>query len=116
MVPPLKRGAKHGRPSRDWKTTAGVANSRHGVGDWRQGVVSLRPGVVNSLAYNLIFIASVSTLLANLSPLLKFDGYYILCDLVDLPNLSQRAGRLWRHWAERYAEFLQSDRAGSADE
>ena len=60
------------------------------------------PGVVNAVAYNLIFIASVSTLLANLSPLLKFDGYYILCDLVDLPNLAQRAGRLWRHWTERH--------------
>ena len=60
------------------------------------------PGAVNAVAYNLIFIASVSTLLANLSPLLKFDGYYILCDLVDLPNLAQRAGRLWRHWTERY--------------
>lgn len=60
------------------------------------------PGLVNSIAYNLIFIASVSTLLANLSPLLKFDGYYILCDLVDMPNLSQRSGRIWRHWTERY--------------
>jgi putative peptide zinc metalloprotease protein len=60
------------------------------------------PGVVHSVAYNLIFIASVSTLLANANPLLRFDGYYILCDLIDLPNLNQRAGRLWKHWAERY--------------
>lgn len=61
------------------------------------------PGVVNSLAYNLIFIASISTLLANANPLLRFDGYYILCDLIDMPNLNQRASRLWRHWVERYA-------------
>lgn len=60
------------------------------------------PGVVHAVAYNLIFIASVSTLLANANPLLRFDGYYILCDLIDLPNLNQRASRLWRHWAERY--------------
>ena len=60
------------------------------------------PGVVNAVAYNLIFIASVSTLLANANPLLRFDGYYILCDLIDLPNLNQRAARLWRHWTERY--------------
>jgi putative peptide zinc metalloprotease protein len=60
------------------------------------------PGVVNAIAYNLIFIASVSTLLANINPLLRFDGYYILCDLVDLPNLNQRARKIWRHWTERY--------------
>jgi putative peptide zinc metalloprotease protein len=60
------------------------------------------PGTVNAIAYNLIFIASVSTLLANANPLLRFDGYYILCDLIDVPNLNQRAGRLWRHWAERH--------------
>ncbi len=60
-------------------------------------------GIVNAVAYNMIFIASVSTLLANANPLLRFDGYYILCDLIDLPNLNQRARRLWRHWTERYA-------------
>jgi len=63
---------------------------------------STGPGVLNAIAYNLIFIASVSTLLANANPLLRFDGYYILCDLIDLPNLNQRASRLWRHWTERY--------------
>ncbi len=59
------------------------------------------PGAVNAVAYSMIFIASVSTLLANVNPLLRFDGYYILCDLIDMPNLSQRANRLWRHWIEK---------------
>jgi putative peptide zinc metalloprotease protein len=63
---------------------------------------STGPGAVNAVAYNVIFIASVSTLLANINPLLRFDGYYILCDLIDLPNLNQRATRLWRHWIERF--------------
>ncbi|MFN0130239.1 MAG: peptidase M50 [Verrucomicrobiales bacterium] len=63
---------------------------------------STGPGALNAVAYNMIFIASVSTLLANANPLLRFDGYYILCDLIDLPNLNQRAQRMWRHLIERY--------------
>jgi putative peptide zinc metalloprotease protein len=45
------------------------------------------PGTLNSLAYNVVFTASVSTLLFNLNPLLRFDGYHILVDLLDMPNL-----------------------------
>lgn len=55
------------------------------------------PGAIQSIAYNMIFIAGVSTLLANANPLLRFDGYYILSDLLDMPNLHQRANRWWRH-------------------
>jgi putative peptide zinc metalloprotease protein len=60
------------------------------------------PGLLHNLAYNMIFIASVSTLVFNLNPLLRFDGYYILSDLVEIPNLQQRANRQLRHLCERY--------------
>lgn len=60
------------------------------------------PGTLHNLAYNMIFVASVSTLVFNLNPLLRFDGYYILSDLVEIPNLQQRANRQLRHLAERY--------------
>jgi putative peptide zinc metalloprotease protein len=59
-------------------------------------------GVVNSLAYNIMFIASVSTLIFNGNPLLRFDGYYILSDLLDIPNLSTQANLQLRHMVERY--------------
>lgn len=49
------------------------------------------PGVVNALAYNVIFVASVSTVLFNLNPLMRFDGYHILVDFLDVPNLFQRS-------------------------
>jgi len=49
------------------------------------------PGVINALAYNVIFVASVSTLLFNLNPLMRFDGYHILVDFLDVPNLFQRS-------------------------
>ena len=57
-------------------------------------------GTVHSLAYNVMFIASVSTVLFNANPLLRFDGYYILSDLLDIPNLSSRSMNHLRHLAE----------------
>lgn len=60
------------------------------------------PGVLHSLAYNIMFIASVSTVVFNANPLLQFDGYYILSDLLDIPNLATRARQHLRHIAERY--------------
>ena len=44
----------------------------------------------HALAYNVMFIASVATLLFNANPLLRFDGYYILSDLLEIPNLQTR--------------------------
>lgn len=60
------------------------------------------PGTLHSLAYNMMFIASVSTVLFNANPLLRFDGYYILSDLLDIPNLHTRARKHLRHLMERY--------------
>ena len=61
-----------------------------------------QPGIVNSLALNVIFVCSVSTLLFNANPLLRYDGYYILSDLIEIPNLRQKATtvlqRLFGSW------------------
>jgi putative peptide zinc metalloprotease protein len=59
-------------------------------------------GVVHSLAYNMMFVASVSTIIFNANPLLKFDGYYILSDLADFPNLYTRSRKHWVYWFEKY--------------
>lgn len=59
-------------------------------------------GTLHSLSYNVMFIASVSTVIFNGNPLLRFDGYYILSDLLDIPNLSTRAIQHLRHIAEKY--------------
>ena len=50
-----------------------------------------QPGLLNNLALNTMFIASVSTVLFNANPLLRYDGYYILADLTEIPNLRQKA-------------------------
>jgi len=59
-------------------------------------------GTIHSLAYNIMFIASVSTILFNGNFLLHFDGYYILSDIMDIPNLSMRSMNQLRHLVERY--------------
>src|SRR6185295_5159685 len=65
---------------------------------WRQTA----PGIIHSVAYNMIFVASVSTLIFNLNPLMRFDGYYLLSDLLEVPNLNQRSMRQLRYWTEKY--------------
>lgn len=54
------------------------------------------PGLLHYLCLNVMFVGSVSTLLFNVNPLLRYDGYYILSDLVEVPNLRQKAGALLR--------------------
>jgi len=64
--------------------------------------VSVEPGTVRTLAYNTILIAGISTVLFNGNPLLRFDGYYILADVLEIPNLRQRANTYLGYLCERY--------------
>ncbi len=48
-------------------------------------------GIINSLAFYLMAVSFVSTVLFNGNPLMRFDGYFILMDLLRLPNLYTRA-------------------------
>jgi putative peptide zinc metalloprotease protein len=49
------------------------------------------PGLLNQVALNAMFVCSVSTIMFNGNPLLRYDGYYILSDLTEIPNLRQKA-------------------------
>jgi putative peptide zinc metalloprotease protein len=69
------------------------------------------PGLINSLAFNVMVIGSVSSLLFNGNPLLRFDAYYVLSDLLDIPNLYQKASQQWFYFADRY--LLGSEKAES---
>ena len=64
--------------------------------------LNVEPGVVRALAYNIIFIASVSTVLFNANPLLRYDGYYMLADYLEMPNLRARAHTYISYLCERY--------------
>ncbi len=64
--------------------------------------VLVEPGIIKDIAYIAMLLGTVSTLLFNGNPLLRFDGYYVLSDALEIPNLSPRATRYWLYLAERY--------------
>ncbi|MEW8664857.1 MAG: hypothetical protein AB2557_20580 [Candidatus Thiodiazotropha sp.] len=65
------------------------------------------PGWLNAAAYNMMLIGGLSTLLVNGNPLLRFDGYYVFADLLDIPNLSPRANRYLGYLLQRYLYDLE---------
>lgn len=64
--------------------------------------------LVKQLSYNLVIMASVTTIAFNANPLLRFDGYYMLSDFCETPNLYQRAGRQICWLVQRYAFGLKN--------
>jgi len=49
------------------------------------------PGLWRSVLHNVVTLASVVTVAFNINPLMRYDGYYALSDLVEIPNLRSRA-------------------------
>ena len=64
--------------------------------------LNAEPGAVRSLAYNAMIIAGFSTVIFNANPLLRYDGYYMLADLLEIPNLRSRANAYLGYLCERY--------------
>ncbi len=62
----------------------------------------IQPGATRSILYNVIFIAGVSSLLFNGNPLLRYDAYYMLTDLLEIPNLGPRGIRYVGYLVQRY--------------
>jgi len=58
------------------------------------------PGTMREIAFNVLVSASFVTLLFNANPLMRFDGYYILSDLLDVRNLGQRGQQAFA-WLNR---------------
>lgn len=52
---------------------------------------ALGPGALRDAAFDAVVICGAASLLFNLNPLVKLDGYYVLSDLAGLPNLMARA-------------------------
>ncbi|MCW5623608.1 MAG: HlyD family efflux transporter periplasmic adaptor subunit [Burkholderiales bacterium] len=65
--------------------------------------LAVEPGLVRDGAFTVMLIGGVSTVLVNGNPLMRFDGYYLFCDLLDLRNL---AGRSARYWQERLSRLM----------
>ena len=68
----------------------------------------LSPGLVRDTALVVLLICSVSTLLFNANPLLRLDGYHLLCDALQLPNLALRS-QAW--WSAQWRRLIGSESA-----
>jgi putative peptide zinc metalloprotease protein len=64
---------------------------------------SVEPGLVRAVCFNVAVIAGVSTLMFNGNPLMRFDGYYVFSDWLEIPNLSQRAAHHLGYLVQRFA-------------
>ena len=63
---------------------------------------SLAPeGALKNALFFLATTSWVLTVLLNVSPFMRFDGYFILTDILDFPNLHERSGALARTWLRR---------------
>jgi len=72
-----------------WVWTAGAADP------WQQGL--------HAACFYVMFVSSAATIVFNANPLLRFDGYYILSDLLEIPNLSERSRQYVQYLVKRYA-------------
>ncbi|MEL7474412.1 MAG: efflux RND transporter periplasmic adaptor subunit, partial [Planctomycetota bacterium] len=65
--------------------------------------------LIKQIAYNAMFTASLSTVLFNANPLMRFDGYYMLSDFLEVPNLMQRSMNLQKFFFKRYAFGMENE-------
>ncbi|MEO1527608.1 MAG: HlyD family efflux transporter periplasmic adaptor subunit [Planctomycetota bacterium] len=71
------------------------------------------PGPFHSMLFNIMVVCSVGTVLINANPLLRYDGYYILSDVLDRPNLWQTSRRELNQFIQRVVGLAKIDRSGS---
>lgn len=59
-------------------------------------------GLITAIAFNIMLVAGISTLLFNGNPLLRFDAYFMLCDAIGVQNLGTRSGKWWGWLVHRF--------------
>ncbi len=64
--------------------------------------LAVEPGVVKDATLNIILIATLSTLLFNGNPLLRYDGYFVFEDWLEIPNLATRSKHYYYHLIQKY--------------
>ncbi len=76
---------------------------------------STPPGLLNTVAHQVVFLAGITTVGFNVNPLMKFDGYYALSDVLEIPNLrqhaSQAAAALLKRWTVGLAPKEEAEEA-----
>jgi putative peptide zinc metalloprotease protein len=57
---------------------------------------------INNLSLSLMIVCSVSTVVFNANPLMRYDGYYVLLDWLEIPNLRDRSNRFLQNVVLEY--------------
>jgi len=65
-------------------------------------------GMLHMLALNTFFVTTITTVIFNANPLMRFDGYYMMSDFLEIPNLRPKADRLLREWFAWYCLGIES--------
>lgn len=60
------------------------------------------PSLFRTICYNVFLITGLSTLLFNGNPLQRYDGYYILTDLIGIPGLATRSAQKMSYLSKRW--------------
>ena len=60
------------------------------------------PGLMRVFLHDVVILAGVTTVIFNINPLLRFDGYYILSDWLEIPSLGQKANQYLGYLCKRY--------------
>lgn len=71
--------------------------------------------LIHQIAFNAMFTASVSTVIFNANPLMRFDGYYMLSDLLEIPNLQPRSFALLKFLFQRHVYRIKQAQPPTTD-
>ena len=69
---------------------------------------STKTGLMHHLCLNIFFVTTITTVIFNANPLMRFDGYYMLSDLLEIPNLRPKADKLMRESFAWYCLGIES--------
>ncbi len=64
--------------------------------------VYAQPGPLRSTMFYLITVSALGTILVNGNPFIRYDGYYLLCDLLNVENLMTRSSEYVKNWNRRF--------------
>src|SRR5260370_38147088 len=64
---------------------------------------------VHNGAYFMMMITGFVSVLVNWNPLMKLDGYHMLCDLIDISDLKEKSTAFVSDWVKKFVSRLPVD-------
>jgi putative peptide zinc metalloprotease protein len=63
--------------------------------------LTVEPGLLRAMAFNVLLICGASTVLFNGNPLMRYDGYFVLADWIEMPNLAALSAAFWQRLLQK---------------